>query len=180
MSDSHAEEITSPIKTPKQLITVIAASFLVPIIVIVMLSQLVTTGINAGGDSQGSPEAVAARLKPVGQVEVTDPNAPKVEKTGKEIVDAVCSACHATGALNAPKIGDKASWSKHIGGGLEHLTQNAVKGIGQMPPRGGNPDLTDIEIARAIVFMANQSGANFKEPVAKAAPAAATAKAPAK
>ena len=180
MSESHAEEITSPIKTPKQLITVILASFLVPIIVIVMLSQLVTTGINSDADSQGSAEAVAARLKPIGQVDVTDPNAPKVEKTGKEIVDTVCSACHATGALNAPKIGDKAAWSKHIGVGLEHLTQNAVKGVGQMPPRGGNPDLTDIEIARAIAFMANQSGANFKEPAAKAAPVAANAKGPAK
>ncbi|HEX3170602.1 MAG TPA: cytochrome c5 family protein, partial [Burkholderiales bacterium] len=69
---------------------------------------------------------------------------------------------------------------KHIGGGLEHLTQNAIKGMGQMPPRGGNPDLNDIEIARAIVFMANQSGANFKEPAAKSAPAAANAKAKAK
>jgi cytochrome c5 len=92
----------------------------------------------------------------------------------------VCSACHATGALNAPKIGDKAAWGKHIGGGLEHLTQNAIKGTGQMPPRGGNPDLTDTEIARAIVFMANQSGASFKEPAAKAAPVAANAKSPAK
>ena len=40
--------------------------------------------------------------------------------------------------------------------------------IGEMPPRGGNPDLTDTEIARAIVYMANQSGANFQEPAAKA------------
>ncbi len=180
MSEVHLEEHSSPIKTPKQLIIVIALSFLVPITIIVMLSQLITTGISQGKDSAGSDEAVAARLKPVGQVEVTDPNAPKVEKTGKEIVDAVCSACHATGALNAPKIGDKAAWGKHIGGGLDHLTQNAIKGMGQMPPRGGNPDLTDIEIARAIVFMANQSGASFKEPAAKAAPVAANAKGPAK
>ena len=103
---------------------------------------------------------------------MTDPNAPKVEKTGKEIVDAVCGACHATGALNAPKIGDKASWAPHLGAGLDRLTQNAIKGVRQMPARGGNPDLTDTEIARAIVFMANQSGASFKEPAAKPAPAA--------
>lgn len=182
MSEVHIEEHSSPIKTPKQLIIVVLLSFLVPIVVIVMLSQLITTGVTPGKDSQGgaSEEVIAARIKPIGQVEVTDPNAPKVEKTGKEIVDAVCSACHATGALNAPKIGDKAAWGKHIGGGLEHLTQNAIKGMGQMPPRGGNPDLTDIEIARAIVFMANQSGANFKEPAAKSAPAAANAKAKAK
>ncbi len=177
MSEVH-EEHSSPIKTPKQLIIVILLSFLVPIILIVMLSQLITTGITPAKDTQGAAtdEAVAARIKPVGQVEVTDPNAPKVEKSGKEVVDAVCSACHATGALNAPKIGDKAAWGKHIGVGLERLTQNAIKGVGQMPARGGNPDLTNTEIARAIVYMANQSGASFKEPAATAAPAAANAK----
>jgi cytochrome c5 len=172
MSEAHIEEHSSPIKTPKQLIIVILLSFLVPIILIVMLSQLLTTGIKTDKEHPAlSDEAVAARIKPVGQVEVTDPNAPKVAKSGKEVVDAVCGACHATGALNAPKIGDKASWGPHLGAGLEHLTQNAIKGVRQMPARGGNPDLTDVEIARAIVFMANQSGASFKEPAAPAADA---------
>ena len=183
MSEVHAAEHSSPIKTPKQLITVILLSFLVPIILIVMFSQLLTTGLSSRKESQGasSAEAVAARLKPIGQVEVTDPNAPKVAKSGKEVVDAVCSACHATGALNAPKIGDKAAWASHLGAGLERLTQNAIKGIRQMPPRGGNPDLTDFEMTLAVAFMANQSGANFKEPAAKPpAPATADAKAKAK
>jgi cytochrome c5 len=177
MSEAHIEEHSSPIKTPKQLITVVVLSFLVPIALIVMLSQLITTGIHTDKSHPVlSDEMVAARIKPVGQVEVTDPNAPKVEKSGKEVVDAVCSACHATGALNAPKIGDKAQWASHLGVGLEHLTQNAIKGVRQMPPRGGNPDLTDLEIGRAIVFMANQSGASFKEPAAKAAATPANAK----
>jgi cytochrome c5 len=180
MSEAHIEH-SSPIKTPKQLITVILLSFLVPIAIIVMLSQLITAGINTDKDHPAlNDEAVAARIKPIAQVEVTDPNAPKVEKSGKEVVDTVCGACHTTGALNAPKIGDKASWASHLGGGLERLTQSAIKGVKQMPPRGGSPDLSDTEIARAIVYMANQSGANFKEPVAKAAPAAAPAKADAK
>jgi cytochrome c5 len=178
MSEAPHEEPSSPIKTPKQLITVIVLSFLVPITLIVMLSQLLTTGINTNKDQPALTDAaVAARIKPVGIVAVTDPNAPKVEKTGKEIVDGACGACHATGALNAPKIGDKAAWGKHIAGGLDHLVQLATKGVGQMPPRGGNADLSDLEIARAIVFMANQSGASFKEPAAKAAPAKADAKA---
>ena len=112
---------------------------------------------------------VVVSMAPVGQAVVTDPNAPVVEKSGKEVVEAVCGACHTSGALGAPKIGDKAGWSSHIVHGLEHLTQNAIKGVKQMPARGGNPDLTDTEIARAIVFMANQSGASFKEPAAKAA-----------
>jgi cytochrome c5 len=68
--------------------------------------------------------------------------------------------------LGAPKIGDKASWAPHIKMGLEHLTHNAIAGIKQMPPRGGDASLSDLEIARAIVYMANQSGASFKEPAA--------------
>ncbi len=167
MSEVHVEEHSSPIKTPKQLITVIVLSFLVPIVLIVMLSQLVTTGINTGKDHPAlSDTAVAARLKPVGTVEIVDPNAPKVEKSGKELVEAACGACHVAGALGAPKIGDKAAWSLLIKRGLAQLTQNAVKGVKQMPARGGNPDLTDSEIARAVAYMANQSGGSFKEPAA--------------
>jgi cytochrome c5 len=181
MSETHTEEHSSPIKTPKQLITVILLSFLVPIAIIVMLSQLVTTGISTGKDHPTlNDEAVAARLKPVGQVEVTDPNAPKVEKTGKEVVDTVCGACHTSGALNAPKIADKASWASRLGMGLDKLTQSAIKGVRQMPARGGNPDLSDLEIARAIVFMANQSGASFKEPAEKSTPAPTATKGKAK
>lgn len=177
MSEVPIEEHSSPIKTPKQLIIVILLSFLVPIAIIVVLSQLITTGINTGKDNPAlSAEAVATRIKPVGMVEVTDPNAPKVEKSGKQIVDTVCAACHVTGALNAPKVGDKAAWGKLIGVGAERLTQSAIKGVRQMPPRGGSPDLSDIEIARAVVYLANQSGASFKEPAAAAAPAKGKAK----
>ncbi len=175
MSEVHIEEHSSLIKTPKQLIIVVLFAFLVPIVLIVMLTQLVTSGIDTRKDNPALTEAaVAARLKPVGQLEVTDPNAPKVEKTGKEVVDAICGACHGAGLLNAPKIGDKATWGKLISQGIPRLTQSAIKGIRNMPPRGGSPDLSDIEIARSIAYMANQSGANIKEPEAK--PSAAPAK----
>lgn len=174
MSEVHIEEHSSPIKTPKQLIIVVVLAFLVPIILIVMLSQLVTSGLNTGKDNPAqSDEAIAKRLKPVGRVEVVDPSAPKAEKSGKEIVEAACGACHVSGALNATKIGDKAAWGKLISQGLPRLTQTAIKGIRGMPARGGNPDLSDAEIARAIVYMANQSGGNLKEPAMKAPAAAA-------
>ena len=173
----HIEAHDSPIKTPKQLITVVLLAFLVPITLIVMLSQLVTTGHDTSKDNAAlNDEAVAARLKPIGQIEVIDPSAPKVEKTGKEVVDGACGACHGTGALGAPKIGDKAGWGPRLGMGLERLTQSAIKGKNQMPKRGGNDDLSDLELARAIVYMANQSGASFKEPAAAPAPAPAKKK----
>ena len=178
MSDeAHVEEHSSPIKTPKQLIIVVVLSFLVPITLIVMLSQLVTTGIDSSKKNPAlTDEAVAARLKPVGQVSVTDPNAAKVEKTGKEIVEAACGACHMSGVLNAPKIGDKAAWGKLITRGLPNLTQSAIKGVRNMPARGGNPEFSDAEIGRATAYMANQAGASFKEPEAAAVAATATKK----
>ncbi len=183
MSEVKIEEHSSPIKTPKQLVIVILLAFLVPIVLIVMLTQLVTGSASFDKSHPGmSDEAIARRLKPVGEVVVVDANAPKAEKSGKQVVETVCAACHATGALNAPKIGDKGAWAKRLAQGYEMLAQNAVKGIRQMPPRGGNPDLTDTEIARAVAYMANQAGANFKEPESKPAPAPkpeATATAPA-
>ena len=170
MSEVHLEEHSSPIKTPKQLIIVLLLALLVPIILIVMLSQLVTTGFDASKNNPAlSDAAIAQRLKPVGEVEVVDASAPKVDKTGKEVVAAVCGACHASGALNAPKIGDKAAWGKLIAENLPRIKQDAIKGIRQMPPRGGNPDLSDIEIERAIVYMANQSGGKWIEPVSSTA-----------
>jgi cytochrome c5 len=174
MSEVQNEEHSSPIKTPKQLIIVVVLAFVVPIALIVMLSQLVTGSLDVNKDNPGmSDEAIAKRLKPVGEVLVSDPSAPKVEKNGKQVVETVCAACHATGALNAPKIGDKAAWAKLSKAGLDAVAANAIKGIRQMPARGGNPDLSDTEVTRAVVYMANQSGASWQEPESKPAPAAA-------
>jgi cytochrome c5 len=86
------------------------------------------------------------------------------ERSGKETVQAVCSRCHASGANGAPKIGDKAAWSPRASQGLASLTQHALEGIRKMPPHGGNPSLSDLEIARAVTYMVNQSGGKWVEP----------------
>lgn len=184
MSQSAAhDEHTSFIQTPQQLLVVLLLSFLVPIIGVLMLVHLVL-GSHGTDPVALEPNAVAARIQPVGRVVVVDANAPKVAKTGEETVTAVCAACHTTGAANAPKTGDKAGWAPRLALGLAGLTKSAIKGKNAMPPRGGVPDLSDYEIARAIVVMANQSGASFKEPaepkVANAAAAPADAKKAAK
>ena len=90
-------------------------------------------------------------------------------RSGKEIVDTVCATCHAAGVSGAPKIGDRKAWSKRTAKGLTGLTEDALKGIRQMPPHGGNADLTDFEIQRAITYMVNQSGGHWSEPINKAA-----------
>lgn len=180
-NEQHTEE-TSFIKTPKQLITVVVLAFVVPIALIVMLASLVMSKSRFDSNHPAmADEAVAQRIKPIGDVILASAagSAATGAKGGEEVYKTVCAACHGTGALNAPKTGDKAAWAKLIQSGMDKLTKNAVAGIRQMPARGGNPDLSDIEVARAIVFMANQSGASWKEPTPPAAAAAPEEKAPA-
>ena len=101
-----------------------------------------------------------------------DVAAQKAERSGKEVVESLCVACHGSGARGAPKIGDKKAWSKLASRGLSGLSKSALNGIRGMPPHGGNPNLTDTEIERAITYMVNQSGGHWTEPVSTTAPAA--------
>jgi len=89
------------------------------------------------------------------------------ELSGKEVVDAVCAKCHASGANGAPRIGDQQAWKKRASRGLSGLTTNALNGIRKMPSHGGNQTLSDFEIKRAITYMVNQSGGTWTEPVDK-------------
>lgn len=132
----------------------------------------------ANGESQADPaaaSAVAARIKPVGELKVVDANAPRVERAGDAVYTAVCAACHSSGALGAPKYESKADWAPRIAQGYDTLIKHATEGIRQMPPRGGDPEISDIELARAIAYMANSAGAKFTAPEPAAAPAAASA-----
>ena len=178
MSENQTPEHTSLIKTPKQLIIVVVLAFVVPVLVAVMLAQLATGGKKKPEATAASEEAVARRIKPVGEIVVAAAGGAQEVRSGKTVYEAVCAACHATGALNAPKFGDKNAWAKPIAQGQATLTAGAMKGVRQMPPRGGNPDLSDIEFARAVAYLANQGGANWKEPAAPAAAPAVVAAAP--
>jgi cytochrome c5 len=165
--DSHS----SFIKTPQQLLAVIVAAFLVPIIGIILLVQLVTSERSADPNAM-TPESVAARLKPVGRIEfgAAGGGGAAGGQSGEEVFKSTCAACHQTGVAGAPKLGDKAAWGPRLKQGLPALIASATKGKGAMPPKGGNASLSDDDVTRAIVYMANQAGANFKEPAAKPAP----------
>jgi len=93
------------------------------------------------------------------------------ERSGKEVVDSVCAACHRTGVKGAPKIGDKKAWAKLASRSLTGLTESALKGIRSMPAHGGDLTLSDIEIERAITYMVNQSGGRWTDPVGGLTPA---------
>jgi cytochrome c5 len=174
------EQHSSFIKTPQQLITVILLAFLVPIFGIYMLVTLVVNRPKADPNAF-KPEAVAARIQPVGRVEVgaAGPAAGAAQRSGEEMVKAVCAACHTTGVAKAPKIGSAAEWAGPIKSGLPAMLKVVIAGKNAMPPRAGASDATDLELTRAIIHMANQAGGKFKEP-SEAPSDKPAAKAPAK
>ena len=120
-----------------------------------------------GTQDPAAAKQVAERITPIGTV-ITDPaallkvSAPAAHApmSGEQIVTQVCSACHGSGVLGAPKIGDKANWGARFksDGGLDGLSKVAEAGKGSMPPRGGNPSLSNDEIKSAVQQMLKQTG----------------------
>ena len=163
-----------PIKTPKQLIVTVLLAFIVPVVMIILLVNYVAHDHRPGAGSDGmTPQAIAQRLQPVGTVEIRDASQPTALRTGEQVYMAQCSACHATGAANAPKFGDAAAWAPRLKSGFDALVQSALKGKGNMPPQAGG-EFSDVEIARAVAHMGNHAGGKFTEPSAPAAAAQAS------
>ncbi len=78
---------------------------------------------------------------------------------GKEVYDAACFVCHATGVAGAPKLGDTAGWTPRVAKGADTLYRNAIKGFmgeaGLMPPKGGRMDFSDDDVKAAVDYMVN-------------------------
>jgi cytochrome c5 len=174
MSDNHnttdhAEDHTGPIKTPKQLLLAIVYSFVVPVFAIIGLAYVVSTAFKPVAGAVDLGKSIEQRIAKVGTVEIKDTNGPL--KSGEEVYKAQCVACHGSGAAGAPKYQDKGAWGARIGKGYTALLTSALKGKGSMGAQGGG-DFDDIEIGRAVVFMANAGGAKLPVPDRPAAPAA--------
>jgi cytochrome c5 len=183
MSAQHGEgsegESQGLVRTPKQLITVVVLSFIVPVIGIVMLVWFVTGGKNLepAGSSARAAESISDRMRPVGALWIageTPPAgaaaaaapaatvvaaapaaaaaAPAGSVDGEDVYKKACAACHASGAAGAPKSGDKAAWAPRLKKGEDALVASVIKGLGIMPPRGGNPALTDAQIRAAVAY----------------------------
>ena len=178
MAENHPEEHVPLIKTPKQLIIVVVLAFAVPITLIVMLTQLITSGPDMSKNNPAlSDEAIAKRLQPVGTV-VVDPSQPQPQPDapvavaaapapgaaapaaakadagkGKSVYDSTCAVCHAAGVAGAPKAGDKAAWAPRLKTGMEALYASSLKGRNAMPPKGGNLSLADADVKAAVDYM---------------------------
>lgn len=173
---AHEEDHSGPIKTPKQLLLAVLFSFVVPVFAIIALVYYVTSHNKPAAGTGDLEKAIAQRIQKVGMVEIRDANRPL--KAGSEVYAAQCAACHATGVAGAPKFGDTAAWAPRLKTGFEALWNAALKGKNAMGPQGGG-DFDDVEIGKAVAYLANAAGAKFAEPQKAAAAADAGAAAPA-
>jgi cytochrome c5 len=177
------EAHTGPIKNPKQLLLAVGISFIVPILIIVGLVAYVTSGNKPAGAATGDNMALygvsqdardrelADRLKRVGSIEIRDAN--RALAAGETVFKTQCVACHGSpGIPGAPHLNDASAWAPRIGQGYATLLEHALKGKGAMPPQGGG-DFEDLEIGRAVVYLANAGGAKFTVPERPAAAAGA-------
>jgi cytochrome c5 len=132
----------------------------------------VALGLTLAGCGEETP---VSEDKPVAahddaQVGATRPVAVTINaaRSGEAVYQSVCMACHASGLNEAPKFGDREDWTELIEEGYGILVYESIKGEGMMPPRGGDMTLTDMEMARAVAYMANAAGASFVEPLDEA------------
>ena len=160
--DQH-EDHTGPVKTPKQMLLLSLASFVIQVFIIIGLVFYVTSSNKPAAGAVDTEKATALRIQKVGTVEIRDANRPL--KAGAEVYKAQCAACHDAGAAGAPKFADAGAWGGRLGQGLEGLVNSALKGKGAMGAQGGG-DYNDTEIARAVVYLTNSAGSKFDEPQA--------------
>ena len=184
MSDVEDEGHATPIQTPGQLIVVVLAAFIVPIVVLSLIGRFAIGESSVDPNSPAfSEEGVAKRLHPVGKLVIAGDSTQSEVQTGegavvataapatasaapvaedpaekaKRIYTASCAACHSTGAAGAPKLGDNAAWAPRIKTGTEALYASALKGKNAMPPKGGNAGLPDDDVKAVVDYMVSQS-----------------------
>ena len=182
MAEVHIEDHSSPIKTPQQLIVVVLLAFAVPLAIILLLVKLITGGMQIDPDSAAmSEEAVAKRLKPVGQVSMLGdagsaamsdamvstttaetasaaaPTGSAAAGGGEQVFNSVCQTCHAAGLAGAPKTGDTSAWAPRIAQGIEVLYASVINGKGVMPAKGGAVGSPDSDIKAAVDIMVSKS-----------------------
>ncbi len=116
----------------------------------------------------GAGSSVAERVRPVAQVNIASTEAQREpvkntaaaaspSRNGQQVYQTTCVACHDAGIAGAPKLGDKSQWAKHVAKGLDTLYASALNGVqgatGAMPPKGGNPALSNAEVKAAVDYM---------------------------
>jgi cytochrome c5 len=161
-----SEEHGSLIRTPKQLIVVSTLALVIPVAIALLGAQLVTGGKRI--DTSEDRKAIEQRIKPVGELvklEGAPAPAPAAAvaavatkaKSGEEVYNTACVACHGAGVAGAPKTGDKAAWAPRVAQGMATLYEHAIKGFKAMPAKGGSTALSDDEVKGAVDYQVAKS-----------------------
>jgi len=72
---------------------------------------------------------------------------------GEKVYQQACQMCHEAGVAGAPMTGDASAWADRIAKGYDELVASAINGIGIMPPKGGQSQLSDEDVAAAVDFL---------------------------
>lgn len=133
----------------------------------VLAAVLLGFGLTTGAVMANVEDEIRSRIAPVGEVcvegedcgEASAPqeSASSEPRSGNEVYDAACSACHNSGAAGAPKLGDTGAWGDRIDKGLETLVDHAINGFNAMPAKGGCSNCSDEEIEVAVEYMVEES-----------------------
>ncbi len=77
-------------------------------------------------------------------------------RSGEEVYNSACMACHATGAAGAPKFGDTEAWAPRIAKGADALHDSGLHGVPGtgMMAKGGCMNCSDEEVMAAVDYMA--------------------------
>lgn len=135
---------------------VMVLAVLVLLAVVIFLIARLAAKVDTGAVDAEDPAAVAAleeRIRPVGQLSAGAVSKGPVVRSGKEIYEGVCSSCHGSGLLGAPKFGAAGDWAPRIAQGMSTLIKHATEGLNQMPPRGGDATLTDADVKKVVEYM---------------------------
>lgn len=154
------------------------------LVALVFLTVFVAIVANIAGSqiptekSNAQAEKIHSRIQPVGRVNLASAPNPDLtvaaaalvgepmdqvsvtvsENLGERVYQMVCQSCHASGLVGAPKVGDVAAWSVRLEAGIDALYNSGLNGKGAvMPPRGGNPSLSDTEVKAAVDYMVSTS-----------------------
>jgi cytochrome c5 len=124
-------------------------------ILVTLLTVLSIASVQA---TEPTKSAVEQRIQPVGDVylagaEPAKAAEPAGPKSGEQVYQQACFACHGTGALGAPKKGDAAAWAPRVAQGMDVLLKHAINGFNAMPPKGTCMACSSDEIKAAIDFM---------------------------
>ncbi len=127
------------------------------VVIAVLTFSTFSTGAMASGLSEAEQDAIAERIKPVGQVYLVGSEPVVAEPTGPRdgatVYGTFCIACHASGVSGAPKTGDAGDWGPRIAQGRDILANHAINGFNAMPAKGSCMDCSDDEIKDAIEHM---------------------------